>query len=85
MSTKKSKQRKSKSKRTARPRVTQRPDALAFTIGGFQAIGGCGKTMVYELAKDGTLEVFKDPIGRTLITGKSARRFLGIEEDTVVA
>ncbi len=80
--TPKSKQRKSKLKR---PRVTQRPDALAFTLAGFQAIGGCGKTMVYELAKNGTLEVFKDPIGRTLITGKSARAFLGVKEEEAVA
>ena len=76
----KSKQRESKPKRL-RPRVTQRPDAIAFTIAGFQAIGGCGKSMVYELAKAGTLEVFKDPIGRTLITGKSARAFLGVKEE----
>jgi len=50
-------------------------------LAGYQALGGPGKTSVYELGKKGVLELFKDPLGRTLITGKSGRAFLGIPED----
>jgi hypothetical protein len=76
---------KSKSKlktKRARPYVPQRPDALAFTLRGFQLVGGPGKSKCYELAKKGVLEMFKDKAGRTLISGKSARALLGIEDST---
>ena len=65
-----------------RPRVLQRPDALAFTIPGFQALGGPGRTSIYELAKAGKLTLFKDDLGRTLITGQSGRAYLGVKEET---
>jgi hypothetical protein len=63
-------------KRPRSPRATQRPDALAFTVEGFQALGGPGKTSIYELAKAGRLTLFKDELGRTLIDGDSAREYL---------
>jgi hypothetical protein len=63
-------------KRPRAPRGLQRPDALAFTIEGFQALGGPGKTKVYELGKAGVLALFKDQIGRTLIEGDSGRAYL---------
>jgi hypothetical protein len=63
-----------------RPRAIQSPDALAFTIPGFQALGGPGKTSVYELGKRGVLKIFHDPLGRTLIEGESARAFLKAAE-----
>jgi hypothetical protein len=66
-------------KRT-RPRAPQRPDAIAFTIAGFQALGGPGKTSIYALAKTGQLKLFKDVIGRTMIEGDSARALLGIKD-----
>jgi hypothetical protein len=68
-------------KRRPRPYVPQLPNAIAFTLRGFQLLGGPGKSSVYELGKAGKLEVFKDPLGRTMITGKSGRAFLGIKEE----
>jgi hypothetical protein len=68
-------------KRT-RPAAPQRPDAICFTIAGFQGVGGCGKTAIYELAKRGVLKLYKDPIGRTLIDGDSAREFLRNKQTT---
>jgi hypothetical protein len=73
--------RKRKPKRTLRPRVLQSPNAHVYTLPGYQALGGPGKTSVYKLAKAGKLEIFKDALGRTLITGKSGRAFLGVEEE----
>jgi hypothetical protein len=84
MITKKSNPPKKRGKKRTRPRAPrglQRRDALAFTLAGYQALGGPGKTSVYELGKKGVLELFKDPLGRTPITGKSGRAFLGIPED----
>jgi hypothetical protein len=72
-------------KRPRSPRATQRPDALAFTVEGFQATGGPGKTTIYDLAKKGVLVLFKDAVGRTLITGDSAREYLSAKEDTTAA
>jgi hypothetical protein len=69
---------KQQRKRPRAPRATQRPDAVAFTVEGFQAIGGPGKTTVYALGKAGILKIYKDAIGRTLITGDSARAYLGL-------
>jgi hypothetical protein len=68
-----------KRKRT-RPSAPQRPDAIAFTIAGFQSMGGPGKTSVYELGKTGKLKLYKDIIGRTLIDGDSAREYLGVRK-----
>jgi hypothetical protein len=70
-----------KPKRPRSPRATQRPDALAFTVEGFQALGGPGKTKIYELGKAGVLKLYKDAIGRTLIDGDSARALLAIKDD----
>jgi hypothetical protein len=72
---------KQKRKYTTRPLTPQRPDAIAFTLRGFQALGGPGRTKIYELAKTGVLEVFKDAAGRTMVTGKSARALLGIKDE----
>jgi hypothetical protein len=78
MTTKKSKPKKKRNEKRTRPRAPQRPDAIAFTIPGFQSMGGPGKTSVYELGKRGVLTLYKDVLGRTLITGDSARAYLGI-------
>ena len=67
-----------KLKRPRAPRALQAPNAFAFTLAGFQSLGGPGKSSVYELAKACKLILFKDPIGRTLIDGNSARAYLGI-------
>jgi hypothetical protein len=72
----KSRKRKRAARKRLRPRVTQRPDAIAFTIAGYQAIGGPGKTKIYELGKAGVLALYKDAIGRTLIDGDSGREYL---------
>jgi hypothetical protein len=63
-------------KRPRSPRALQRPDAIAFTVEGFQALGGPGKTKIYELGKAGVLTLYKDMLGRTLITGDSGREYL---------
>jgi hypothetical protein len=68
-------------KKRTRPRALLSPDALAFTVAGYQRLGGPGKSKVYELAKKGVLVLFKDAAGRTMITGKSARALLGITEE----
>jgi hypothetical protein len=60
------------------PRVLPSPNAFAFTISGVQAMGGPGRTSVYDLAKKGVFSLFKDELGRTLVTGDSVRKFLGI-------
>jgi hypothetical protein len=70
------KHRRTQPRKRPSPRALQRPDALAFTIEGFQALGGPGKTSVYELGKAGKLKLYKDPIGRTLIDGDSGREYL---------
>jgi hypothetical protein len=77
---KKKKPKKAELKRH-RPTAAQRPDALAFTIAGFQAVGGPSKTKIYELGKAGVLEMFRDAAGRTMITGKSARALLKAQEN----
>ena len=69
-------------KRPRAPRAMQRPDAIAFTVEGFQALGGPGKTKIYELGKAGVLTLFKDAIGRTLINGDSGRAYLSVKEAT---
>jgi hypothetical protein len=80
---------KAKPKKRGRPRsprALQRPDAIAFTLPGFQALGGPGKTSIYELGKPGgPLKLFKDALGRTLITGDSARAYLGVLKDEAAA
>jgi hypothetical protein len=68
-------------RRRTRPSAPQRPDAIAFTIAGFQRMGGPGKTSVYQLGKAGVLKLYKDPIGRTLIDGDSARAYLGFKDE----
>ena len=67
-------------KKRTRLFVPQRPDAIAFTLRGYQLLGGPGKSKVYELGKAGALTLFKDKAGRTMITGKSGRALLGIED-----
>jgi hypothetical protein len=70
--------------RSANPRVPPQPNAIAFTIAAFQSMGGPGRTSIYALAKTGALELFRDPLGRTLVTGKSARAFLGVKDEIAV-
>jgi hypothetical protein len=64
------------SKRPRKPAAPQQPNALCFTLRGFQANGGPSRTSTYNLAKRGILKIFKDELGRTLVDGDSARDFL---------
>lgn len=46
-----------------------------FTIPEFKAIGGPGRTKVYELAGVGLLDLVKDPAGRVGVTAEEVRRY----------
>jgi hypothetical protein len=82
---KKSTPKRKSEKRPRSPSGLQQPNALAFTVKGFQALGGPGHTKVYELAKAGVLKIYKDAIGRTLIDGDSGREFLRVKDEATTA
>ena len=81
MSTTKAKSKKKTGRKRQRLRAPPSPHAYAFTIADSQAMGGPGKTKVYELGKKGVLELFEDGAGRTMITGKSLRALLHVSEE----
>ena len=82
--TTKSKKRKPKTRQ--RQRALPAPHAFAYTVHDATAMGGPGKTKIYELGKTGVLELFKDAAGRRMVTGASLRALLGVkEEEDVVA
>lgn len=64
-----------------RSRNRARPDpsrgAFAFTIEDAQAMGGPGRTKIYELAKRGELKLIRIA-GRTMVDGDSLRALLGV-------
>ena len=59
-----------------RLRALPLPNAIAWTIPDYQALGGCGKTKIYEFGKTGKLKIFKDGTGRTMVDGDSGRALL---------
>ena len=73
---------KSAAPKRNRQRALPLPNAIAWTISDFQALGGPGKTSIYHLAKSGALKLFKDGAGRTLVEGDSGRALLGITKET---
>jgi hypothetical protein len=66
---------------TVEPRSRRRPapvkNAYAFTIADAQAMGGPGRTKIYDLAKVGKLKLLR-VAGRTMVDGASLRALLGI-------
>jgi hypothetical protein len=66
--------------RKNRDRAPPSPHAFAYTVKDAQAMGAPGHTLLYEMLKDGRLErVPNDP--RTMITGASLRRLLGVKDE----
>ncbi len=63
--------------RRARRRPAPVVHAYAFTIPDAQAMGGPGRTKIYELAKGGKLKLVR-VAGRTMVDGASLRALLGI-------
>ncbi len=64
-------------KSRARRRPAPVVHAYAFTIPDAQAMGGPGRTKIYELAKSGKLKLLR-VAGRTMVDGASLRALLGI-------
>jgi hypothetical protein len=65
-------------KRTrSRARPAPSPNPFAFTIEDAQAMGGPGRTKIYDLAKRGELKLI-DVAGRTMVDGASLRALLGV-------
>jgi hypothetical protein len=60
-----------------RARPAPSPNAFAFTIEDAQAMGGPGRTKIYDLAKRGELKLI-DVGGRTMVDGDSLRSLLGV-------
>jgi hypothetical protein len=60
-----------------RARPAPSPNAFAFTIEDAQAMGGPGRTKIYDLAKRGELKMI-DVAGRTMVDGASLRALLGV-------
>ena len=60
-----------------RARPAPSPNAFAFTIADAQAMGGPGRTKIYDLAKRGELKLI-DVAGRTMVDGASLRALLGV-------
>jgi hypothetical protein len=63
-----------------RQRAAPSPYAFAYTVADAQSMGGPAKTLLYQMLKDGRLQRAPDPT-RTMITGKSLRALLGINEE----
>ena len=81
--TKQQKRAAAKRKRTGQRRQRQRalplPNAIAWTIPDYQALGGPGKTTIYTKGKTGELKLFIDGAGRRMVDGDSGRALLGIK------
>lgn len=65
-----------RTRRRARPAPS--PNAFAYTIADTQAMGGPGRTKIYDLAKRGDLKLI-DVAGRTMVDGASLRALLGVD------
>jgi hypothetical protein len=63
--------------RRHRARPAPSPTAFAFTIADAQAMGGPGRTKIYELARRGELKLINVG-GRTMVDGTSLRALLGV-------
>ena len=61
-----------------RARPAPSPNAFAFTIADAQAMGGPGRTKIYQMAKRGELKLI-DVAGRTMVDGASLRALLGVD------
>jgi hypothetical protein len=68
-----------------RARASPSPHAYAFTVHDSQAMGGPGKTKLYEIAKqlkaEGKTLLFKDAAGRTMVVGDMLREPLAVKEE----
>jgi hypothetical protein len=62
-------------KRRERERAQPSRDAFAWTLPDYQALGGPGRTKIYELAKLGQLKLVT-VAGRTMVDGESGRALL---------
>jgi hypothetical protein len=58
-------------------RAAPSPNAFAYTIADAQAMGGPGRTKIYDLGKRGDLKLIK-VAGRTMVDGASLRALLGV-------
>ena len=61
-----------------RARPDPSPNAFAYTIEDARAMGGPGRTKIYELAKGGHLKLIHVG-GRTKVEGDSLRALLGAQ------
>jgi hypothetical protein len=69
-------------KKRKRLRAAPAANAFCYTIEDGQSMGLPGKTSVYEMIKDGRLKTI-DVAGRTMLTGESVRRVLGVDEKVI--
>jgi hypothetical protein len=76
----KTKRKKKSGAKRQRLRALPSRDAIAFTISDYQALGGPGRTSIYNLAKAGKLKTFVDRFGRRMIDGDSGREMLTSED-----
>jgi len=63
-----------------RQRAAPSPDAFAYRLEDAEAMGGPCRSAMYELRKAGDLKFIK-VAGRTMVTGESLRRLLGVKEE----
>jgi hypothetical protein len=86
MSAKRKQQHKRAQKREAaaqkrrRQRTMPAPNAFAYTVEDAMAMGGPGRTALYQLRMNGTLDWFTDAIGRVMIKGNSLRKLLHADQ-----
>jgi len=71
--------------RRNRQRALPLPNAIAWTIADYQALGGAGKTSLYAEDKrrkeNGEKPLlFKDAVGRTMVDGDLGRELLGVTD-----
>jgi hypothetical protein len=69
-----------------RQRALPSPNAISFTIRDFQALGGPGKTSLYEENKRRKEKgekplLFKDAFNRRMVVGDVGRELLGITDE----
>jgi hypothetical protein len=72
-----------KSNKAGKKRQRRRPppaaNAFTYTVEDGQAMGLPGRTTIYKMINDGRLKTV-DVGGRTMLTGDSVRRVLGVGE-----
>jgi hypothetical protein len=67
-------------KRRNRQRPMPAANAFTYTVEDGMMMGLPGKTTVYAMIKDGRLQTINVG-GRTMLTGESVRRVLGVKEE----